>query len=32
MYSFAQGINMYKLMWIFAIGCVLGYMAEMLWC
>ena len=30
--SFAQGINIYKLVWVFVIGCVLGYMAEMLWC
>lgn len=30
--SFAQGINIYKLVWVFAIGCMLGYVAEMLWC
>ena len=32
MISFAEGINSYKLIWIFAIGCFLGYVVEMIWC
>ncbi|MBQ7931990.1 MAG: putative ABC transporter permease [Clostridia bacterium] len=30
--SFAQGLNLYKLFWIFAFGCFLGVVIETLWC
>lgn len=29
--SFASGINFYKLMWIFVIGCVIGVIIETIW-
>lgn len=29
--SFANGLNFYKLFWIFVFGCVVGYAVEMLW-
>ena len=29
---FAAGLHFYKLFWIFLIGCVVGYVVEMLWC
>ena len=32
MESFASGVNLYKLIWIYAIGSVLGYLVEMGWC
>lgn len=31
-HSFARGINFYKLVWIFVIGCMIGYLVETLWC
>lgn len=31
-YSFAHGLNFYKLVWIFIIGCVIGFGVEMVWC
>jgi uncharacterized membrane protein len=30
--SFADGLNFYKLFWIFYIGCFLGVVIEMIWC
>lgn len=30
--SFAQGLNFYKLVWIFAVSCVVGFAVETLWC
>ena len=30
--SFADGMNFYKLFWIFVIGCFLGVVIETLWC
>lgn len=30
--SFAHGLNIYKLFWIFFIGCFLGVVIETLWC
>lgn len=32
MFDLKKEINFYKLIWIFMIGCVLGYCVEMLWC
>ena len=29
---FAQGINFYKLFWIFFIGCIIGVLIEIVWC
>ena len=29
---FAEGLNFYKLFWIFVIGCFLGVVIETLWC
>lgn len=29
---FAHGVNFYKLVWVFAIGCVLGYVIETAFC
>lgn len=31
-YSFAYGLNFYKLVWIFAIGCFLGWFVETVFC
>lgn len=30
--SFAQGLNLYKLFWIFYIGCFVGVVIEIIWC
>ena len=30
--SFAYGMNFYKLIWIFVIGCIMGYVIETIWC
>ena len=30
--SFASGLNLYKLFWIFYIGCFAGVIVETLWC
>ena len=30
--SFAYGLNFYKLVWIFIIGCIIGFCVEMIWC
>lgn len=30
--SFASGVNFYKLVWIFLIGSVVGYVLESIWC
>lgn len=30
--SFAQGLNFYKIFWVFFIGCILGVVIETLWC
>ena len=30
--SFAHGLNFYKLVWIFIIGCIIGFGVEMIWC
>lgn len=30
--SFAKGLNFYKLVWIFAVSCVVGFAVETLWC
>lgn len=30
--SFAEGLNFYKLFWIFFIGCIIGVVVETLWC
>lgn len=32
MVNLKKGINIYKLIWIFMLGSVLGYAVEMLWC
>ena len=29
---FAAGVNFYKLVWVFIIGCVLGFVIEEAWC
>ena len=31
-YSFAHGLNFYKLVWIFIIGCIIGFVVETIWC
>ncbi len=31
-YSFAHGLNFYKLVWIYLIGCVIGFVVETLFC
>ena len=31
-YSFAYGLRFYKLVWIFFIGCIIGYVVETMWC
>lgn len=31
-YSFAHGLNFYKLFWIFLAGSVIGFVVETLWC
>lgn len=31
-HSFAEGLNFYKLFWVFFIGCFLGVVLETLWC
>ena len=30
--SFAEGLNLYKLFWIFYIGCLAGVIIEIIWC
>lgn len=30
--SFAQGLNFYKLFWVFFLGCFLGVVIETIWC
>lgn len=30
--SFANGLNFYKLFWIFFIGCIVGVIVETIWC
>ncbi len=30
--SFSHGLNFYKLVWIFIIGCIIGFGVEMIWC
>ena len=30
--SFAHGLNGYKLVWIFIIGCLIGFVVETIWC
>ncbi|MBO5478039.1 MAG: putative ABC transporter permease [Clostridia bacterium] len=30
--SFAEGLNLYKLFWIFYIGCFIGVVIEIIWC
>lgn len=31
-YSFAHGLNFYKLVWIFTVGCLIGFVVETIWC
>ena len=31
-YSFAHGLNFYKLVWIFTVGCLIGFAVETVWC
>lgn len=31
-HSFAHGLNFYKLVWIFIIGCLIGFVVESIWC
>lgn len=30
--SFANGLNYYKIFWVFFIGCILGVVIEIIWC